>query len=302
MNIDVTIIIVNYNTKDLLKDCLSSIYEKTVGLEYEIVVVDNASIDGSKQMVKNEFPDVKLIESKENLGFGRANNLGIINSKGKYIFLLNSDTILLNNAILIFYNYMEEHNSNESIGAIGGLLLDVKENPTFSFGEFPNTLSELRYIKRKIAEKILKTKPFNFSQFKNHLTINVEFITGADLFIPKKVIEKIGLFDQQFFMYYEETDLQKRMADEGFRRLIIVGPKIVHLEGGSFSSPSKLSYPNFSLNQKSLHIYMKKHFAGFDYVIFRIIMILLRSMIVFDRRLSSDEKVKAIKLIVLAHE
>ena len=96
---DVSIIIVNYNTKDLLVNCLNSIYEKTKDVLFEIIIVDNASIDGSEEMIKNDFKEVVFIQSGDNIGFGRANNLGIKEAKGDCIFLLNSDTILLNNAI-----------------------------------------------------------------------------------------------------------------------------------------------------------------------------------------------------------
>lgn len=295
---DVSIIIVNYNTKNLLKQCLKSVYQYTIDICFEIIVVDNASVDESQPMIKNDFPNVILIESKENLGFGKANNLAIDNATGKYIFLLNSDTILLNNVVLLFYNYMEANNSSESIGAIGALLLDADEKPVFSFGEFPTIRSELLYIKRKIIDRIRKDPSYYFPDFRNNLFINVEFITGADLFIPKKIIEKIGAFDPQFFLYYEETDLQKRMADNGFQRLIISGPKITHLEGGSFSSPSEFSYSRFLPSQESFHLYIKKHFTGIKYVVFRLFMILIRSLIVFDRRFNFNEKVKALKLII----
>lgn len=293
---NISIIIVNYNTQELTLQCLKSIYEQTKNIEFEVIVIDNASSDGSCNAIKNRFPQVILIESQINLGFGRANNLAIECATGKYVFLLNSDTILLNNAIHLFYRYMEENNSDETIGAIGCLLLDINQNPTYSSGEFPTIWSELRYINKKITEKFFKKKYTNVLFAKNSYK-NVDFITGADLFIPKSVIDKIGAFDPKFFMYYEETDLQKRMADNGYQRLIIEGPKIIHLEGGSIASNFKFSYSRFSLSQKSLHIYMQKHFKGFKYCIFKSFMIFIRLTIIFDRRFSFKEKFKAIKLI-----
>jgi len=106
---DVSIILVSYNTKNLTRECLKSVYEKTEGIEYDIWVVDNASSDGSPQMIKEEFLGVKLIESPENLGFGRANNIAIKQSDAKYCFLLNTDTILINNAVKILFDYMDIH-------------------------------------------------------------------------------------------------------------------------------------------------------------------------------------------------
>lgn len=293
---DVSIVIVNYNTKNLLKQCLSSVIDNTENIIYEIIVIDNASNDGSILMIKNTFPCVRLIESQINLGFGKANNLGIEIARGKYFFFLNSDTIFLNNALYFFFKYFEYNNKNGTIGAIGGLLLDNKKKPTLSYGEFPTIRSELRYIQRKIVEKVYKKNILN-TQLNDNSFINVEYIVGADLFIPKAVIDNIGAFDPDFFMYYEETDLQKRMENSGFNRLIIDGPKIIHLEGGSVSSRFKFSYSRLSLSQKSLHIYMKKHFNGLHYLAFRLLMILLRLTIVFDRRFSFNEKLKVIGLI-----
>ena len=104
---DVSIIIVNYNTKQLLADCLKSIYEQTNNIDFEVIVSDNGSVDGSIEMLKRDFSQVILIENNANLGFGAANNRGLEVAKGKYIFYLNSDTVLLNNAVKIFFDYLE---------------------------------------------------------------------------------------------------------------------------------------------------------------------------------------------------
>ncbi|WP_366184854.1 glycosyltransferase family 2 protein [Flavobacterium ovatum] len=293
---NVSIIIVNYNTRQLLANCLDSIKEKTIGVEYEVIVVDNDSQDDSVSLIKDNYPWVKLIEAGGNLGFGRANNLGFNAACGKYIFLLNSDTILLNNAVLMFFEFMELHNSDNSIGAIGGVLLDVDNKPTMSFGDFPSINSEWNYIKNKIKDKLLN-KNTSSSQLLNESVFDVDYIIGADLFIPKFVIEKIGLFDADFFMYYEETDLQKRMDLNGYKRMIIPHTKIIHLEGGSITSSFKFSYKRFALSQTSLHIYIKKHFKGINYLSFRVFMMFIRLTILFESRFTTKEKLKSLKLI-----
>ena len=127
---DVSIIIVNYNTKHLLEDCLSSLYALTQSIDFEVIVVDNASSDDSETYITRKFPQVKWINSGENIGFGRANNLGAKYADGKYLFLLNSDTLLLNNAIKAFYDYAETH-SEEQIGALGCWLVDSNHNLYF---------------------------------------------------------------------------------------------------------------------------------------------------------------------------
>ena len=119
----VSIIIVNYNTKDFLKNCLDSIYKHTTDIKYEIIVSDNGSTDGSLEMLSADYPKVRVVVNGKNLGFGAANNRALDVAKGKYIFYLNSDTLLLNNAVKLFYDYFEAH-ENENLGAIGANLLD----------------------------------------------------------------------------------------------------------------------------------------------------------------------------------
>ena len=118
---DISIIIVNYNTKKLIKNCLKSVFEKTQGINFEVYVVDNNSRDGSCEMIEQDFPQVKLIKNTKNKGFGAANNIAIRESNAKYVFLLNSDTILLNNAIKIFFDFMEKP-ENQKISCCGGNL------------------------------------------------------------------------------------------------------------------------------------------------------------------------------------
>ncbi len=134
----VSIIIVNYNTKELIKNCINSIYENTKDIDFEIIVSDNGSTDGSVEMLKNDFPNVILIENNANLGFGKANNNGLKVAKGEYIFYLNSDTVLLNNAVKMFYDYWEQNLQKDKIGALGANLLNEKLKITHSGEDFPS--------------------------------------------------------------------------------------------------------------------------------------------------------------------
>lgn len=269
---DVSVIIVNYNTKQLLSDCIKSIKEQTVGIEYEVIVVDNDSHDGSQEMLKRDFPWVRLIESKENLGFGKANNLGMKNANGKYFFLLNSDTILVNNAIKEFYDFSESH---LGFGALGSILLDKDLKPCHSYGIFQSELKSLkdvlakylRFLKDHVQQPSLISEP-----------IEVDYITGADLWIPQNVFKNIGGFDPDYFMYFEEADWQLRMRKTGLDRLIIPGPRIIHLEGGSDSTKSRLwSSKRLENYYKSQKIYNKKHFNKWLYPLFRIVYLILNT-------------------------
>lgn len=272
---DVSIIIVNYNTKHLLNDCLKSVFAQTRGVTYEVIVVDNASSDGSQDMIKAEFPEVRLIESEKNIGFGRANNLAMEVAKGDYFFLLNSDTILRNNAIKIFYDFSIK---NHDTGVLGSILYDASESPSHSYGYFPTTKRLYKDIVFRIASLFHKFRDYPHREISE--PCNVEYITGADLWIPRRIYEQTGGFDPQFFLYYEETDLQKRMAIKGVPRILIPGPKILHLEGGS-QSGSVISPRRLSQFYKSQDIYINKYASGIKGLIFKITYRPLKNLYLF---------------------
>lgn len=285
---DVSVIIVNYNTCKLLSDCIASIYRHTENVEMEIIVVDNASTDGSEEYIKNKFASVKWINSGGNLGFGKANNLGARYADGKYLFLLNSDTILKNNAIWLFYDYMEKHAKADKIGALGCMLLDSHGNPNLSYGNFPSPKSEVAYLMGKILNKK-----------KQAITggIDVDSITGADLFMPRDIFMHLHGFDPHFFMYYEETDLQYRMQQMGWIRRVISGPQIVHLEGGSFQKTG-LAPKRFAMSQISYNYYIRKHFRGIQYACFRLSLIVIRLTLFFNKGWNFKEKLHSYMLVV----
>lgn len=279
--------IVNYNTKYLLFDCLASIYNKTEGLSFEVIVVDNASTDNSESFICGKFPQVKWISSCKNLGFGNANNLGVCYAIGKYVLLLNSDTILVNNAVGLFYSYAINH-KKEMIGALGSWLLDDKKNLNKSYGLFPCVKNEILYLLKKYKYHIVE----DLNVYKD-----VDFISGADLFLERKLFNNIGGFDKNIFMYYEETDLQYRMKKLGLIRRVIPGPKIIHLEGGSFEH-NGLSLKRFVMAQTSYNYYMKKNFHGVKYIYSRFMICFIRLTIFFTTNWKLSEKIKAYKLVL----
>ncbi len=229
---DVSVIIVNYNTLELTKNTINSVIEKTSELNYEIILVDNASVDGSVEFFEREYKDkIIFIKNNENLGFGRANNKGIEIAKGKYVFLLNSDTLLINNAIKILFDFMEK---NEDCGVCGGNLFDVNLKPIHSFlKKLPCLSSEINFqlnFFSKIFRKIInKRGDFNYSKNEKE----VGYVTGADMMIRKKILLETGLFDKDFFMYSEESELTYRIKQKGYKVISIPQAKIVHLEGKS---------------------------------------------------------------------
>lgn len=238
---DVSIILVSYNTKDLTRDCIKSVYEKTEGLSYDIWVVDNNSSDGSVEMVQEEFPDVKLIASKENLGFGRANNAAMRQTNAKYCFLLNTDTILLNNAVKILFEFMENP-QNADIGACGGQLFNRDMSQQWSVGEF-DTLEKLykksigiNFHQIKYRLKDLYSQKTNKENHKRHINsynTEVDYIIGADLMLRKSALDKAGLFNERFFMFGEEAELQFRLKKNGYKVKFVKDSRILHYGGAS---------------------------------------------------------------------
>lgn len=262
----VSIIIVNYNTLSLTRQCIDSIVEQTKGIDFEIILVDNNSQDGSKQFFEKD-PRIKYIYSKHNLGFGKANNLGYHYAKGEYVFLLNSDTILLNNAIKCFFDEAEKMPQN--IACFGAKLF-LRDGITqgISYGSFPNFKS----VFKSILEIYL---PFIFLSKKNteqRANFEVDYVTGADLFIRRKVIDLYGLFDPNFFMYFEETEMQERYSKYGYKSMIIDSPRIIHLERHSIldNLSTKESLKGKKLFFEGMFIYMKKKYSLIIYILFRI--------------------------------
>lgn len=270
---DVSIIIVNYNTRDLLKDCLISIYKHTTEIDFEVIVSDNGSVDGSIEMLKKEFPQVVLIENNANLGFGTANNRGLVVAKGKYIFYLNSDTILLNNAVKLFYDYWENSPEKEMIGALGCNLLDGEGKYNNKYADKLKTLDIKRYVfdMLHVIYGVTKISFLNFFLNKPYPILqkveNIEYrvgevghIIGACLFLLNN---KFAKFDENYFMYDEETDLEYRLVQLGKKLLLIPGPNVIHFDGGSSRKAVNMMeyYSSFSYIHKTLSeiYYYSKH-------------------------------------------
>lgn len=258
MKIIVSIIIVNYNTKELLKQCITSIYSCTKNIVFEIIVVDNASDDGTSQMLKSEYSNVILIESKVNLGFGRANNLGVEHASGNYIFLLNSDTILIENSILTFIEYFEKEN-DPFLAIVGCKLLNIQHEPDVSYGNFPTIYQELfEFGPSKIFKKFYMEKLSRSIIGIGEKIKEVDYIMGAAMFMKKSVFDNIGGFDKDFFLYYEETELCYRLRQNGYKIVWNPNTSIIHYIGASGKSSDKINYWILEQLHKSKYIYYKK--------------------------------------------
>ena len=263
---DVSIIIVNYNTCQLTRNCVDSIFEKTKNLSFEIILVDNASVDGSKEVFEQDNR-IKYIYSKVNLGFGGGNNLGYKYADGDYIFLLNSDTLLINNAIYELVNFMKKHTD---VGIAGGALYNLEMQPCHSYGELlPSLKSELNHLFRNLFVKKIKK---NICKEVNSIGYaSVGYITGADMILRREIIDQIGLFDTDFFMYFEETEMTFRYLKNGIKSFYYPKAKIQHLEGKSFTF--KEAREQVYLESRKLY-FRKVGFSKFYYQICTIIYVI----------------------------
>lgn len=245
---DLSVVIVSFNTMKLTDDCLASVMKSLRGsnVTYEIIVIDNASTDGSCDMIKKKHPTVILVKNKENIGFGRANNKGIRLSKGNLILLLNSDTIIPNNALVKLYQYAKKHPRN----FIGPKLLNMDRSPQTSCGPFL-TLPVV------FASLFLKGDVIGLTRWSPKRTRYVDWVSGACIIAPKKLFLDDLLFDEQIFMYMEEIDLLMRARSKGYKTRFYAGSEIIHLGGGS--STNKRTGPVLNIYRGLLYVY-RKHY------------------------------------------
>lgn len=261
---DCSIIIVNYNTKVVTNNCIDSIISKTRDVKYEIILVDNGSMDGSKEHFEQR-DDIKYIYSHENLGFGKANNLGNQYATGEFLFILNSDTILIENSVKILKDFFKNNENKLNIGVLGAILCDENLNKINTAGSFPR----VKFYISDYLNLFFKTRLGTYEEIYFYDITKVDMVSGADMFLRRKLFMQINGFDENFFLYFEETDLQKRIVNLSKINYITNQTKIIHLEGAS----SKLNNWKRKIIQDSQTLYFRKNDSKnfFKYVFFEIL-------------------------------
>jgi len=252
----VSILIANWNGRDVLRDCLASVRDMTRDLAYEVIVVDDASTDDSAAMVRREFPGVRLVVRTSNGGFVRANNEGIRNAQGTYVFLLNSDTLLLNNAAKILSDYLDAH---PHVGICGGWLKNPDGSDQISFGTAPSMAEALAGA--LFLNDLFPSMGFPGRGMRPRAgtteSRRVGYISGADLMIRGSLVARMGLFDERFEAYCEEVDLCRRVRTEtGLEVHFVPGARIVHLAGLSYG---KLSERRLRIQYESYFTFLTKY-------------------------------------------
>lgn len=290
---ELSVIIVNYNVKHFLEQCLLSVKAALIGIKGEVIITDNNSVDGSCQMIKEKFPDFKLIENQKNLGFAKANNQAFKHAKGKYILILNPDTLVEESTFQKCIDFMDQH---PLAGAMGVKMIDGK-------GKFlPESKRSLptpwvAFFKIFGLSKLFPRSKIFGKYYLGYLdpeeTHSIEILTGAFMFLRKNVVDQIGLFDEDYFMYGEDIDLSYRIINNGFQNYYYPETRIIHYKGESTRRGS-LNYIN--LFYKAMIIFAGKHFSRKN---FRLFSFFISIAIYFRASLSIIKRVFLITILPL---
>jgi GT2 family glycosyltransferase len=278
-----SIIIINYNSKDVLEDCLLSLVNIKIDIGYEVFVTDNASSESIKEFVV-KFPQFKFIFNEKNSGFAAANNIGIKRSSGDYILLLNPDTIVNENSFQPMIDYLKKH---DDAGAVGCKIFNVDGEIERSTHSFPSLLKEFvhanEFIKRFLGyennilnrvKTLLRLKSLE-SYWDHNSTKEVDHVTGACMMVKRDVIQKVGLLDEAFFLYNEEVEWSMRIKNAGYKIVFHPESNIIHLFGHSTKQKVQQQTMNNLLLERyrGMFYFFQKHYSKVDLMLLRLIVI-----------------------------
>jgi GT2 family glycosyltransferase len=256
--IDLCIIIVSWNTKEYLLRCLESIYQKTESIPWEVVIVDNGSRDGSGTAVKKMFPAVRLIENDRNLGFSKAVNQGLKILSSRYALLLNPDTQVKERTIEQLVSFMDAH---PEVGISGGQLLNGDGSKQNSIANFPSLATELL---NKSFLRWMLPKRFPGKERNDPEPIEVDSVIGACLIVKREAMDQVGLLDENYFLFLEETDWCYRMKQVGWKVYHVPQAKIYHFQGKSAEKDRRRAKVEY---YRSRYLFFKKNRGSLTWAI-----------------------------------
>lgn len=274
---DVSIVIPSWNVRDLLRKNLQSVFRHTSNLRVEVCVVDNGSADGSAEMVRKEFSRVKLIANPENRGFAKAVNQGIKATSGEYVLIYNDDAEFADDHLKDLLSYLKIH---PEVGVAGCHLINVDGSTQASVRRDPTFFDQafiLLKLRNFFPQLFSRYECAGFDYAKEQAVVQ---LMGAFLLIPRHVLDEVGIFDEGFFAWFEEVDLQRRIREAGYKLVYLPQMTVRHVKGASFGkiSPMKLQL----IWQKSLRHYFWKHgqyLTWFFLLPFQLIGLLLASLV-----------------------
>lgn len=258
--VDLSIIIVNRDTKDLLLACLESVYRTVPPLTFEVMLVDNASADGSVEAVRRSYPGVICIENSRNLGFARANNQAVRRSSGRHVALLNTDTVLTPGALSTIVDFMD---SDTRVGVCGGQLLNADGSLQNSIANIPTLATELL---NKSVLKLLFPKRYPGKRTRIERPMEVESVIGACMVVSRKAIDSVGALDESYFFFLEETDWCQTIRRSGMSVYFNPGARIYHLQGQTARKNLAAARVEY---WRSRYIFFRKHYSALSNIVLR---------------------------------
>ena len=260
-SMDLTVVIVNWNTRELLCNCLDSLYNGIKDIRFEVFVVDNASADGSADAVRQRFPRVNLIENDLNQGFARANNQVLKNVDSRYALLLNSDTEIIPGAIESLVTFMDQH---PAAGVAAPQYLNPDGSKQNSFENFPGLVSELL---NKSLLKLLFPQKYPSKRKTYHAPLAVDSVIGACMMVRTEAMQKVGWLDEDYFFFLEETDWCYRMHRAGYGVYHIPQVRIYHIQGASKEKVPALAWIEY---YRSSYLFFRKNRSGLSWLTLRV--------------------------------
>jgi GT2 family glycosyltransferase len=283
MSIVLSIIIVNYNAKNVLRNCLKSITDSNFSFPFEVTIIDNASNESIAELVM-EFPFIQLIVNEKNYGFASANNRSIAKAKGKYIVLLNPDTIVNSESFLPMITYLENH---DNVGIVGCKIFNAEGDVEHSTHSFPTLMKEfvhanelLKTLVRydttagRLVKKLVRSKSLE-SYWNHDSEREVDHVTGACMMVRKDAINKVGLLDEAFFLYNEEVEWSYRMNEAGYKSIFLPQSNIIHLFGYSTKQQVQRQVANKLLVERyrGMLYFFQKHYSFWHLAVLRLIVV-----------------------------
>lgn len=268
--IDVSIIVVTYNRKDLLEQCLHSL--KGLKVEAETIVVDNASTDGTVEMIRKRFPEVKIIENATNERFARANNAGIRLAGGRHLFLLNNDTEVHPGAIESLCEFLDK---NDDVGMVGPQLLNPDGSIQPSCHKFPNLWTHCcdMLALDRLFPKVGMFSSTVMAYFDHRTITEVDHVTAAAAMVRSETLQRIGLFDEALSIYYNDLDLSFRLKSAGWKTTFLPVVQVLHY-GGQTANALKMSWEYFEEQYKNIFYYYRKVYGGPVLLLYKLLLLI----------------------------
>lgn len=266
LNPALSIVLVCWNNKAYLDPCLKSLYDTGMRNTFDVVVVDNGSTDGSQQMLAEKYPQVRIIQNESNLGLGKASNEGIEATQGRYILLLNNDTVVNGAAFDIMVDFLEEHSR---VGAVGGKVLNPDGSVQSCYNHF-SSLAEEFLVATRIGEMIRPGYP---AVVRGEEIKPVDWITSACLMVRRAALKEVGLLDENYFIYGDEADLQYRIKKAGWEIFYLPSATIIHYGGRSMTR-----WPRRKLVYRGKMLFFQKHYSALKTSLLRVMLALISSI------------------------